>query len=91
MLNWQEYAAGTDPNDERSFLKLEITAVPQSALLTFNAVSNLTYSVQYRDLLGLGPWTKVSDVPSLSTNRLETVADTNWTSGRLYRLVTPSP
>jgi len=91
MTNLAEFIAGTEPQDAQSYLKVdEITASTGACLLRFNAVSNRTYSVLYRDTLVSGAWLKLADVPTHATNRVETVGDTNVIGGaRFYRLVTP--
>jgi hypothetical protein len=53
------------------------------------AISNKTYTVQYRNALGDSPWNWLTDVVATATNRLETIIDTGAASGRYYRLVTP--
>ena len=89
MANWQEYVAGTDPRDPTSYLRVEAMTAAGGASLTFGSVSNKTYTIQYRDALGAGPWAKLADVPARTANATETVLDANATSGRYYRLVTP--
>jgi hypothetical protein len=93
--NWQEFLAGTDPRDSQSYLKLEIT--PSAAglngllMLRFQAVSGKSYSVQYRDSILDGAWTKLADVAPVANNRFVELTDTPspGTSVRFYRLVTP--
>ena len=95
MSNAQEYLAGTDPKDGLSFLKvenIEAAGVAETQVqIEFNAVSNRTYSVLFRQDLANGSWSKVSDVVATSTNRLVRVLDTRpvQSSPRFYRLVTP--
>ena len=87
--NWAEYIAGTDPTNAASYLKLELTAVPNVATLRFPAPSNKTYTVQFTDNLSSNPWVKLIDVPTRATNRIESLSDPNWRPSRFYRLVTP--
>ena len=89
MSNWQEYVAGTDPTDASSSLKLDASADGLGARLSFGAVSNRTYSVQYSDALGSGPWLKLADVAARVTNRTEIITDVNSGTNRFYRVVTP--
>ena len=89
MRNWQEYQAGTNPTNALSCLKVEIGAIPGWAALSFGAASNLTYTLQYQDRLGGGVWANFADVVARSSNRVETLTDTNWAPGRFYRVVTP--
>ncbi|MBL9168789.1 MAG: lamin tail domain-containing protein [Verrucomicrobiales bacterium] len=91
MSNRSEYESGTDPRDPGSFLRLDrIAALENGVSISFNALSNRTYSVNYRDDLTSLQWTRLTNVLSRTTNRLETVVDTQATNqSRVYRLVTP--
>lgn len=89
VSNRAEYLAGTNPQDPASYLKVEqITGGP--ATLRFNAISNRTYSIQFKPSLDAVNWEKLTDVAARSTNRLETVVDPQATPGRFYRLATPA-
>ena len=88
LSNRAEYLAGTNPQDALSYLKVDqITGGP--ATLQFSAVSNRTYSVQFKGSLDAPTWQKLIDVGARSTNRIETVTDPDPTPGRFYRLATP--
>jgi len=70
MSNRSEYIAGTNPTDPLSYLKLEQDVTTGSVLLRFGAISNRTYSIQYTDTLGIGPWLTLTSFPARSTNRV---------------------
>jgi len=89
MSNWGEYIAGTDPTNSLSYLGVSLAAGPASAVVSFGAMSNRTYTVQFTDDLGLGLWSKLADVLALPNNRVETIPDPSYTSNRFYRAVTP--
>jgi hypothetical protein len=89
MSNRDEYLAGTDPTDPASYLKINSIAAGVGATLTFNAMSNRTYTLQFRDSIAVAPWTKLMDLPARATNRIETVFDESYTTNRFYRLATP--
>ena len=91
--NLQEYIAGTDPNDASSYLRIEqFGAGAGVTMLTFNAVSNRSYGVLFRNSLEAGAWQTLTNVFPRTTNRLETVIDANPTGARrFYRLATPPP
>ncbi len=91
MSNWQEYLAGTDPQDPLSVLKLNATIVDSSAVtLQFQAVSNHTYGVLYQNSLTAAPWLVLTNVASRNTNWTEIIADPAVVAtNRFYRLVTP--
>jgi hypothetical protein len=84
-----EYLAGTDPSDASSFLKVQLTGLPGTATISFGAQSNKTYTVEYRDALNTGAWTKLADVLARANNRVETIADPTANTNRFYRVVTP--
>jgi hypothetical protein len=90
LTNLQEFIAGTDPQSAQSCLKVDdITAGQGVRTLRFTAISNRTYSVLYTDALPGGAWSKLIDVPSRATNRVESVTDATPTPRRYYRLATP--
>ena len=91
LSDLQEYQSGTDPRDAGSFLRVEqIASSAGFATITFNALSNRTYSVLYKDRLDDLLWARLKSVFSRPTNRLETVVDPSATNAvRVYRLVTP--
>jgi hypothetical protein len=88
MSNLQEYIAGTNPNDANSYLKATLVKAGASSV-SFNAVSNRTYSVLYTDGLNPASWQKLGDIPAKTTTRTEVVNDFTSTTNRFYRLVTP--
>jgi len=95
LTNLQEYRAGTNPRDNLSYLKIESIeselATSGSMRVSFIAVSNRTYTLQYRDSLLPGNWTRLLDVASATTNRMMQVVDSPpaTISKRYYRLATP--
>ena len=89
MSNWQEYIAGTDPTNALSYLKIDSLTAGASATLSFGAISNKTYTVQYSDALNLGLWLKLADVAARATNHIEVIADPGYSTNRFYRVATP--
>jgi hypothetical protein len=59
-------------------------------LLTFLAVSNFNYSIDYTDALGTSPWHTLQDIASTPTNRVLQIAVSPTGAKRYYRLRTPS-
>jgi hypothetical protein len=89
-LNWQEYIAGTDPTNALSYLHIPaLTTGASLTTLQFMAVSNRSYTVEYSDALGTGPWSRLADVVVRTNSRIETVVDPSAHTNRFYRLVTP--
>lgn len=89
MTNREEYIAGTNPQDYTSYLHIRELASGNSATITFQAVSNKTYSVEYTDDLSAPIWTKLADVTATATNRTTSVIDPTPSDTRFYRLSTP--
>lgn len=88
MNNRAEYIAGTDPTNSLSYLKVEQLVPGAPTRISYQAVSNRTYTVQYNDSFG-GLWFTLTNTAERSTNRLETVTDPGSAVTRYYRLVTP--
>ena len=78
MTNLEEYQAGTNPTNALSVMRL--VAVPgggagEAARMYFGAVSNKTYSVEYRENVSGGGWVTVGGYDSLPTNRVQWVTN----------------
>jgi hypothetical protein len=89
LSNRDEYAAGTDPNDPDSYLKVDRLEVDGSARIYFGAASNHTYTVQFKNTLSTDAWSRLTDVVARPTNWVETVLDPDSLPSRYYRVVTP--
>jgi hypothetical protein len=96
LSNYQEYLAGTNPSDEDDRVRL----VPISATfgtgnmtvaLSFEARSNKTYSIVYRNSVDNGTWSKLLNVGSQTINRVVWVTNivTSPPTSRFFRLATP--
>jgi hypothetical protein len=89
MTTLQEYVAGTNPTNALSVLKLDPTRSGATGSLTFAAVSNKTYSVQFNDGLGNANWLKLTDLEARPTNWTAVIPDPATNRSRYYRIVTP--
>ncbi len=89
MTDLQEYIAGTDPTDPTSYLKVDKISLSGLATLQFVAVSNRTYTIQYKDDLANSAWQKLADVLGQPTNRTYVAIDPTTTTNRYYRLAIP--
>jgi len=89
MSNRAEYIAGTDPRDPASYLKVDQVSANSPAQISFQALSNRTYSVQFTDDLNAPAWTSLTDILARTTNRIETIIDTSPATNRMYRIATP--
>ena len=89
--NLAEYRSGTSPTNATSLLKLEtMTQVNGGATVSFNAVSNQTYTVEWCAQPAGGIWFKLADVLARPNNRTEIMTDTNTgDSSRFYRVIAP--
>ena len=88
VSNLNEFLSGTLPNDANSFLKLVITGVGP-VRLQFNAASNLTYSVQFKNALSDPAWSKLADAPAGAARPVQVLDPTAAGATRFYRLRTP--
>jgi len=89
LSNLQEYLAHTDPQDPESCLQLEPLAFDPNPIISFRAVSNRTYTIQFADNLGAQTWSNLSDVVGHGVNHTAVVHDVQAPANRFYRLVTP--
>ncbi len=89
MSNRAEFIAGTDPANGQSYLKIEQGIVPGDAMVQFAAVSNRTYTVQFKEGLNAPAWSRLVDVPARATNVVHRIEDPAWTTNRFYRVATP--
>src|SRR6266536_216598 len=79
VYDGDELDAGTDPADPQSNFRIEsiILGGPSNSelLLSFTAVSNHTYTVQFRDRFDSGPWSRWVDVVAYPSNRFVTLTN----------------
>jgi hypothetical protein len=91
--NLAEYIAGTAANDANSYLKVAIAApLVGGANISFPAVSNHTYTLQYRDSLSVGTWINLTNIPAQPVTGMIQVRDASAsnTMSRFYRMATPA-
>jgi hypothetical protein len=92
LTNWQEYQAGTHPNDASSYLRVEsISGDGGEARIRFRVVAGKSYSVLHRAAAASGPWQKLVDLPVQAQSvEIEVTDPGAGTAGeRFYRVVTP--
>jgi len=91
MTNRQEYIAGTDPTQKNSALRIiSVENVgANSARLTFLAVSNRTYAVEFKNALTDPSWSPLTSISAAPTNRTMLINTTVPGTNRFYRLRTP--
>jgi len=91
LINLREFRAATDPTNSQSTLVMKLQLPPGGQpLITFNAISNKTYSVLWRERLDLGQWTTLTNLSWRRTNWQAAVSDPYPLGmSRVYELVTP--
>ena len=92
MSNLDEWIAGTDPQDPLSVLKAALVGgCTGGALISFTAMPNISYTLQYRTDLVEGEWLKLRDVAAQPVLRTVEILDPDATAGakRYYRIATP--
>lgn len=90
MANFAEFIAGTNPADSNSFLKINIPEGGGPASISFGAVSNRSYTVQYADGIDNPSWTVLQNVLARPVDWTPTVYDAEAGPRRFYRLITPA-
>jgi hypothetical protein len=92
MTNLQEYLAGTNPKSASSRLAIDSISWTSSAVtLSFEAVANRSYTIEYRSAAEAGQWIRLADFPAQASTHTVQVTDSSApvTTARFYRLVTP--
>ena len=91
LSNLAEYRSGTSPTNAASLLKLQgVTQSNGLAVVSFNAASNQTYTVEWCAQPVGGAWNKLADVIARPNSRTETATDGSASdAARFYRVVTP--
>ncbi len=89
LTNLEEYWAGTSPTNAASALRIDSIAVlpPSRFVLSFHAVSNRVYSVEFRPSLSTGAWSPLAWFTNSNLN--QTLRFTNGISSPptgFYRL-----
>ncbi len=90
FTNYQEYLAGTHPNDPLSRLRVEsVSLVGGSVDFQFTAASNRTFTVQFKDALDAPTWTLLTNITAAPQTRVITISTAPTNSARFYRLAVP--
>jgi hypothetical protein len=92
LTNLQEYLAGTNPTNAASVLKFESSALSGTTnlLLQFNAVSNKSYSIEYRNNVTGQLWQEWLAIDAVSSNRVLKLTNALGTNAqRYFRIGTP--
>ncbi len=91
--NWQEYQAGTDPQNNASDLRFEgVDSASDGNDIRFIAQSGHSYTIQFSESLADGTWQKLADVAAENVSRVVHIKDSIGSGDdlRFYRLVTPA-
>jgi hypothetical protein len=87
--NLFEYRTATDPLDAQSLFATEIQTDLSGFVIGFDAQTDLTYTVQYKNSLSEGDWLKLRDVPPGEARPVQVIDSSATGSSRFYRVVTP--
>lgn len=92
MSNWQEFLAGTDPQNAQSVLRLDLANSPTGVTLQLNAAANHSYGIQWRTNLVSGSWSNLMTISAENTDRqLNLPANVPGSPVNYFRVVTPAP
>ena len=86
MSNLDEYIAGTDPQDPKSYLKVGRISAKGPVVLEFQAVANRAYTIEHTVSLADGSWQKLEDVDARPADGTVSIIDPNPVATRFYRL-----
>lgn len=87
FLNWQEFLAGTDPNESKSALRMRSDHVPGSGIkLRWPTVAGKNYVIEYTQSLSGGGWTALSTQVAGTGLDLEITVATSGRAPRYYRV-----
>ena len=89
MNNALEYFAGTDYLNPTNYLRSAIQA-SGNIQISFQAVSNRNYMVQYNETLSPTQWLNLVIEPARTNTRNVTITDPTPRPKRFYRIVTPA-
>jgi len=89
LNNAREYLAGTDYLNSSNYLRCAIQPTG-NVQITFEAVSNRTYMVQYNEALGSTNWVNLNIEPARTNTRPATIVDPTPRPNRFYRIATPA-
>lgn len=90
FTNWQEYLAGTHPNDAASRLRVESVSLAGGGVdFQFTAASNRTFTVQFKDALDAPLWTLLTNITAAPQTRTIIISTSPTNNARFYRLAVP--
>ena len=90
LSNLQEYAAGTDPHDKESGLKLELIRLSNGMLrLSFKGVQGRSYSLQASLALDQ-EWQPLNNFYPKTSGKMSRTISPRISPDRFFRLVTPA-
>ena len=88
--NFQEYLAGTHPNDPQSRLHVESVRVTGGGVeFQFTAASNRSFRVQFKDSLDALLWSPLTNITAAPQTRAITITAPPTNSARFFRLAVP--
>ncbi len=82
--NYEEFLAGTDPNDPASCLRLSLTTTPVSSILTWNTQPGFVYQIQYTS--DLQTWMDTGS-PRFAAGSTDSASTSGSNDIRYYRVI----
>jgi hypothetical protein len=90
VCNYAEWLNGTDPENPASFLSVHLVGPSGGPTLNFQALAGKSYTIQYRQSLFSGSWTKLCDIASSNLTYQARLPVVPTNSALFYRIVTPA-
>jgi len=90
ICNYVEWLNGTDPENPASFLSVHLVGPSGGPTLNFQAKAGKSYTIQYRQSLFSGSWTKLCDIASSNLTYQARLPVVPTNSALFYRIVTPA-
>jgi hypothetical protein len=90
FTNLEEYISGTNPGSAASVLRaLNVRQDAGQMVFEFNATSNRTFKVLFKDALPDPAWSVLTNIGASSQTRVIPIRDATTNASRFYRLTAP--
>jgi len=90
FTNYQEFLAGTNPQDPQSRLRVESVGLVGGAVeFQFIAASNRTFTVQFKDALDAVSWSLLTNIAAAPQTRVISITTPPTNTARFFRLAVP--
>ncbi len=86
VTNWEEYVAGSEPNNPASFLTIGATFEPSGILLRVSAFQGRRYTFWIRESMNAGEWKILTQFPTQTESKIITATAPSDGESRFYRV-----